>query len=278
VFLSDASPAAIAAFEAWRGRRVDVVLDWSNRATWSDVEAPTFLYREWQNTPYTKVFGVAMLPEGVPGVSLQACARGDYNAHWLRFGRTISAYKLGAPVIRLGWEFNGSWYLWTASSPKLFASCWRQIVTTVRRTAPRLRWDWNVNRGISGGLADPRQAWPGDAYVDIVGVDSYDHWPAATTASGWRSQLGPSSQGLTYWLDFARKHHKPLSVPEWGSQVTGPSAGGDNAQYVKWMADFFRTNAGMIAYESLFQGESRYFPRASMPKAAAAYRQVFGPR
>ena len=50
---------------------------------------------------------------------------------------------------------------------------------------PGLQWDWNVNRGKSAGLADPTQAYPGDAYVDTIGVDSYDMWPPATTSANW---------------------------------------------------------------------------------------------
>ena len=146
------------------------------------------------------VFGVAMLPENVPGVSIQACASGAYNSYWRQFGTNISAYGLGKSIIRLGWEFNGNWYIWQASNPTAWAECWRQIVTSARSTAPGLQWDWNVNRGVSAGLADPTLAYPGDAYVNTVGVDSYDMWPPATTSANWNEQLN-GTQGLNYWLD-----------------------------------------------------------------------------
>ena len=224
-------------------------------------------------------FGVAMLPENVPGVSLQACANGAYDSHWQEFGRVISSYGLGNSIIRLGWEFNGNWYVWQASNPTTWAHCWQQIVTSARSTAPGLQWDWNVERGVSAGLANPALAYPGNIYVTLIGIDSYDSWPPATTVSGWRSQLN-GVQGLNYWLAFAKRHGKLLSVPEWGNVHTGASAGGDDPQYVKDMSTFFAANFAEIAFECNFQGDlsssgGGYGMGTLVPKAAAAYRARF---
>jgi Glycosyl hydrolase family 26 len=284
VYLPGATPASVDAFGAWRGHPVDVVTAWGNRATWNDITNPAFLYKQWQGTAKTMAFGVAMLPENVAGVSLQACAAGDYNSYWRQFGTNISAYGLGSSIIRLGWEFNGNWYAWQATSPATWATCWQQIVTSARTTAPNLQWDWNVNRGVSAGLADPTQAYPGDAYVTTIGVDSYDMWPGATTAANWNTQLnGP--QGLNYWLAFAKAHGKKLAVPEWGNVTTGGSPGGDNPAYVNDMDNFFQTNAASIAYESTFQNTTvggNYGTNGNyggtntpVPNAAAAYKTDF---
>src|ERR1700761_1576743 len=136
VYLSGATPASVAGFGAWRGRPVDVVTAWGNRATWNDITDPAFLYKQWKGTSKTLALGVAMLPEHVAGGSLQACAAGDYNAHWRQFGTDIAAYGLGRSVIRLGWEFNGNWYAWQATNPVTWAACWGQIVTSARATPP----------------------------------------------------------------------------------------------------------------------------------------------
>ncbi len=73
-WLQNDNPSTAAAFGAWRGHPLDVVDDWSNRATWQDITDPTWLYQKWAGSPYTMSFGVAMLPSNVPGVSLAACA------------------------------------------------------------------------------------------------------------------------------------------------------------------------------------------------------------
>jgi len=279
VYPTDATPAGAAAFAAWRGRQLDVVDAWSARATWADIDDPVWLYQLWSGQPYIVAFGVAMLPEDVPGVSLQACADGSYDAYWHEFGKVISSYGLGASIIRLGWEFNGNWYVWQASDPTTWARCWQQIVTSARTTAPKLQWDWNVNRGVSVGLANPALAYPGNAYVSMIGIDSYDSWPSAKTNVGWQTQLD-GSQGLNYWLAFAKAHGKLLSVPEWGNVYSGTSAGGDDALYVNDMRAFFSSNAREIAFECNFQGPvspagGSYGAGTLVPKAAAAYKADF---
>ncbi len=275
VYLPNATPASVAAFGAWRGAPVNVATIWLNRSSWSDITDPAWLYQLWQGSPYTLVVTVAMLPTAVPGVSIQACAAGAYNTYWRQFGQTISSYGLGSSIIRLGWEFNGKWYSWAATNPTAWAECWRQAVTSARSTAPQLRWDWNVNRGVSSALADPTRAYPGDAYVSTIGIDSYDQWPPVTSAGGWQKQLN-GKQGLSYWLAFAKAHGKKLSVPEWGNLRSGRSSGGDDPQYVQDMRAFFAANAPYIAFESIFQGTlGEYDVGRIMPNAAQAYQAGF---
>ena len=275
VYLPNATPASVAAFGAWRGAPVNVATVWTNRSSWSDITNPAWLYRLWQGSPYTLVVSVAMLPTGVPGVSIKACAAGAYNTYWRQFGQVIRSYGLGSSIIRLGWEFNGKYYSSAATDPTAWAACWRQAVTSARSTAPQLRWNWNVNRGVSNALADPTRAYPGNDYVSMIGIDTYDWWPPATTSANWNVQLnGP--QGLNYWLAFAKAHGKKLSVPEWGNMRYGKSAGGDDPQYVRDMRAFFAANAPYIAYESIFQGTAEsYDAGRTMPNAAQAHQAGF---
>jgi hypothetical protein len=279
-WLANDSPSVAASFGAWRGHPLDVVDEWSGRATWNDIVNPHWLYSQWQGSPYTMAFGVAMLPTGDSSASIANCAAGSYNSYWKQFGSNISAYGLGHSIIRLGWEFNGDWYPWAATQPATWVKCWQQIVTSARSTAPGLQWNWNVSRGASKGLADPTQAYPGNAYVDMIGVDSYDWWPGATTSAGWDKQLN-GTQGLNYWLSFAKAHGKPFSVPEWGNASTSvsSSAGGDDPAYVQDMAGFFQANAANLAFEANLQGTDNtggvYWPTTTLPNAAAAYRSAF---
>lgn len=267
--------AAAAAFGAWRKRPLDIAEVWLNQSTWASLTDPAWLYRSWKGKPYTLVVSVAMLPAHVPGVSIQACAAGAYNAHWRRFGQVISSYGLGSSIVRLGWEFNGKWYRWAATNPTEWAECWRQAVTSARSTAPGLRWDWNVNRGVSSAVADPARAYPGNSYVSMIGIDSYDWWPPVSSPGGWHQQLD-GKQGLNYWLAFAKAHGKKLSVPEWGSIRYGRSAGGDDPLYVQDMKAFFAANAPNLAFEAIFQGPvANYAAGHILPAAAHAYKAAF---
>ena len=282
VYLPNATPASIDAFGAWRGTPVDVATVWPSRASWNDIVNPAWLYQRWQGPPVTVAFTEPMLPEGVAGVTIQACAAGSYNSYWRQFGTNISVYGLGNSIVRLGWEFNGNWYIWAATNPAAWVQCWQQIVTSARATAPGLQWDWNVNRGASAGLADPTLAYPGDAYVNSVGVDTYDMWPAATTASGWNSQLN-GTQGLMYWLNFAKAHGKQFAVPEWGNilpgtTAPGSNAGGDDPAYVNDMIGFFQAHSAILSWESNFQGPSTggvYGSGSQVPGSSVAYQADF---
>ena len=274
-YLPSATPATAAAFGAWRKHPLDIAEVWPNRSTWASIADPAWLYRTWEGSPYTMVISAAMLPTDVPGASIRACAKGAYNAHWRQFGQVISSYGLGSSIIRLGWEFNGNWYPWAATDPTAWAECWRQAVTSAWSTAPRLRWDWNVNRGVSSALADPTRAYPGNRYVSMIGIDSYDMWPPVASAGGWHQQLD-GKQGLNYWLAFAKAHGKKLSVPEWGSVRYGRSAGGDDPRYIRNMRAFFAANAPYIAFEAIFENPiGNYAVGHTTPKSAQAYKAAF---
>jgi len=273
--------AGVKRFGAWRGAPVDVVVDWPARQTWDDIVNPAWLYNIWKNTPYTKAFGVAPVPEGDASATMAGCAAGLYNSKWRQFGANIKAAGLDdETVIRLGWEFNGDWYKWQAKNPRQFVSCWRQIVRSAEQTAPALLWEWTVNRGKGASVVDARKAYPGDAYVDIVGIDSYDMWPGVTSEADWARQYsGP--YGLKFWSDFARSRGKKVSVPEWAVYpANAGSNGGDNAFYISKMRGFFKSQGSHLAYEAYFNESAAYvsgslFGPTQNPAAAARYRSLF---
>jgi hypothetical protein len=282
VYAAGGGVTGVKEFGDWRGAPIDVVVDWPARASWDDIVNPDWLYDTWKNTPYTKIFGVAPLPEKDDSATMAGCAAGDYNDKWREFGQNIQNAGLAdESVIRLGWEFNGDWYKWSANNPGQFAECWRQIVTSAESTAPALLWDWNVNRGRGASVVDARDAYPGDSYVDIVGVDSYDMWPGVTDEASWAKHYS-AQFGLKFWSDFARAHGKKLSVPEWGVYPAneGPN-GGDNAYFIAKMRGFFKSEGSHLAYESYFNESEAYiagslFDPPQNPAAAARYKSLFG--
>jgi hypothetical protein len=273
------SAANAEAFGAWRGAPVDVVVDWPTRQTWDDIINPTYIFEAWKGTPYMKALGVAPVPEGDGSATMAGCAAGQYNDKWVQFGQNFVANGMGDSIIRLGWEFNGDWYKWSARNPQEYAECFRQIVGAVHTTAPAMKFDWTVNRGVSAGLADATQAYPGDDYVDIVGIDSYDSYPGAKSQETWEEQYS-GNYGLKFWADFAAQHGKKLSVPEWGlypGTAHAGNNGGDNAFYVGKMVDFFKSEGANLAYEAYFNEDASYYAGAIFnpvqnPSGANAYK------
>jgi uncharacterized protein YchJ len=287
VFTNGSAAEYNEAFGDFRGRPLDVVTTWPDRVTWNDIIEPNNVYQAYSGQPYTMVFGIPPIPEN-DGATMEDCAAGAYDSKWERFGQTMSDLNLGSSVIRLGWEMNGDWFLWGSSqtdpkvpvNPTTFAKCYGEVVTSIRVTAPNLKFDWNINRGSSAGMSGNSvlDAYPGDKYVDFVGIDNYDIWVDWENSDD--SQLD-GDQGLQYWLNFATAHGKKLSVPEWGLFGEGKNGGhGDNADFIQHMYDFFAANADHIGYEAYFNEYSDYisnslFAPVQMPAASARYKELY---
>jgi hypothetical protein len=259
-----------------------VAVAWPEIGSWSEFTEPNAFYSTWASTSFTKVFALPPYPSGI-GDTIQGCIDGDYNQDWQTFAQTMESSGLAGQgtIIRLGWEMNQhtDW-----GTPSQFAACWRDIVSTVSAIAPGLQWDWNVNRGNSGDMPGSSilSAYPGNAYVNIIGVDSYDMWPPVDTSGGWQQQLnGP--YGLNYWLSFAESNGKKFSVPEWGlTQNTDPAwdghSGGDDPAYIQDMWNFFVANSGNIAFESYFDypgDENSLYNPSQDPNSAAEYQSLW---
>ena len=67
-------------------------------------------------------------------------------------------------------EMNGGWFWWGAQPPATFIQVWRQMFDYLTNTKglDNLLWVYSPNHG-------PKTAayYPGDAYVDLVGLDAY---------------------------------------------------------------------------------------------------------
>jgi beta-mannanase len=137
----------------------------------------------------------------------------------------------------------------------------------------RFRFDWTVNAAVRPlPLA---RIYPGDDAVDIVGVDAYDSG-VPRGRPRWRT-IYRRRGGIRDVARFARRHGKPLSIPEWG---VGPrdrrQAGGDDPAYVRGIAAVVRRER--VAYQGYFfrYGWARQLHRGS--RSLAAYVRAFGRR
>jgi hypothetical protein len=263
------------AWSSFRGTPVNVVVTFSDRSSWSTMTSP------WVGSNFASFNGTWVISQPFFPTnqgSIAACAAGSYSSQWQQFGRWLVGQGRGNSIIRLAWEFNGNWFPWsTANDPKNWVSCWRQVVTAVRSTSPTTRFDWAMNAHSSGAF----DYYPGDDYVDIVGIDSYDMWPPSPDEASWDSQCN-ATEGLCSVIAFARAHGKKFSVPEW-AVVSSPSnkGGGDNPFYIQKMYDTFSANADVLSYQSYFNDSASGNVESSLvnpdqnPKAAALYAQLF---
>lgn len=313
------------AYGDWLNRKVLWAEDFMPKEGWNKIEGEQWQLGTWQGwvskVPGRKlVLSVPLLPGGWdcsgpiqgPGkgepVSLAKGAAGEYNEYFQKLAENLVLYGLGDSILRLGWEFNGGWYTWRADTEdkaKAFAGYFRQIVQTMRAVpgAENLKFVWNPAMEPWWPYS-PETAWPGDDVVDIVGIDVYDQSWAKDTypfpegadegeiaqrqeATWNRVTNNEKAMGLPYWAAFAKKHGKPMAIPEWGVCLRKDGHGGlDNPGYIEKMVQFINDPENNVYFECYFDvaapdGDHQLCPDPNkdrptkFPKASAKFLELY---
>ncbi|AOS43239.1 Mannan endo-1,4-beta-mannosidase A and B precursor [Lacunisphaera limnophila] len=105
---------------------------------------------------------------------------GATHDRWMKYLDAVAAglQELQAAGVVVIWrplhEMNGGWFWWGAQDPATFIAVWRHMFDYLTQTKKlhNLIWAYSPNHG-----QKPADAYyPGDAYVDLVGLDAYtDH-------------------------------------------------------------------------------------------------------
>lgn len=265
------------AFERWFGRKPDLVIEF---ISWQVLQAgSTWGVRCWARATVPVVFSIPMLPAD-RNVSLADGAAGKFDDLFRNYASTLVRHGYGDSIIRLGWEFNATWFAWAAGrDPEAWVAYWRRIVTVMRAVpGAAFRFDWNAASAWT--RLEAQTVYPGDDYVDIIGLDVYNGgFPpqAVTPEQRWQERL-KRRHGLLWHREFARAHGKPMSYPEWGtgSRPDG-SGGGDDPYFIRQMAAWIAAND--VAYHGYWDfPASDYNARLSdghQPHAGAAFIDAF---
>ena len=160
-----------------------------------------------------------------------------------------------------------------------FVVYWRRIVDAMRSVpGANFKFDWNP---ILGG-APVEHLYPGDEYVDIIGLDIYDQiWNASwqDPVSRWQQMLWQPA-GLVWHRDFAMAHGKHMSFPEWGLvSVNGDDGGGDNPYFIEKMYEWIGQNRDNVSYYAYFEFDGTIGNHSLMsgefPGSAAKFKELF---
>jgi beta-mannanase len=202
----------------------------------------------------------------------------------------------GLTYVRLGWEFNLGGFPWAVglvpeNTSAAFVAAFRRIVRLFRAVSASFRFVWCPGNG-NGADATPIQSYPGDDYVDVIGVDAYQFTKYGIAT--WADQLAYAGTGVTYWYNFSQCYQhrkgakKPFCVGEWAT--SDPNAGNSDATGADYVTAFRNWCAGTdqgnvhrnIAYHSWYDsgpGESGgydgYLDNNQYPLTGAAYRAAF---
>jgi hypothetical protein len=200
-----------------------------------------------------------------PSYALSTIADGRHDAYITAFAKAVAAGRW--PVaIRFGHEMNGHWYPWAehngVNRPGQFVAAWKHVHAIFDKAgAHNVIWVWapNTLRG-----ADPvslRSLYPGDAYVDWIGMSAYD-----VTERTAGQVLDPTLRSIRKFT------HRPLLITETGSQP--------GAQKAPWIGTFFpwlRAHPDVIGFVwfqyTRAQGAGADWTFTSSPAARQAFRK-----
>jgi mannan endo-1,4-beta-mannosidase len=204
------SYAGIDNFAQAIGRQPNLVVYYS---TWGEPFHANFAAQAAQQGAVTLV----QIDTGA--ASLAAVAAGQYDPYLRSYASAVKRYG-GQVILSFDHEMNGDWSSWgyRHTSSAVFVAAWRHVVTLFRQQgASNVTWMWTINvfNALGRNVADPARWWPGQSYVNWVGIDGYYNSPSV----GFDSLFGPTI------ADARMLTHDPILIAETGaSQAAGQSA------------------------------------------------------
>lgn len=260
-------------WEKWLRQEPSSVLgvDFYAQSTWEDFFKLSWVPGVWKKlNPARNV--VWSVPLTVKGTALAVVADGMHDAEFAAAARAISEAQPAA-IIRLGWEMNLNSMAWFANGQEAdYIKAFRRVVEIFRRYSSDFKYDWCPGWGPQDSDAD--LAYPGDDVVDYIGLDVYDFKYPGSAEQRWNTFYLKASFGLEWHRDFAARHGKPMSYPEWGVGNFG-----DNPFFVQQMHDWFVKNERNIAYAAYFDVDGLWptqIDNNRFPKSQKLFNELFG--
>lgn len=169
-------------------------------------------------------------PTGATTITDRAIANGTYDRYISGWARALR--QVGSTVyLRLDPEMNGNWYGWSpgqnGQSSSDYVAAWRHVHSLFAAAgALNVKFMWSPDVDYTGAT-NMASLYPGDQYVDFVGLDGYNWGPL--DGHTWQTPqqvFGPSLSELA----------AITSKPELITEVGSTEVGGDKAT---WITQFF---------------------------------------
>jgi len=158
---------------------------------------------------------------------------GKYDEYLTKYAQDIKAFDFPL-LFRLNNEMNGDWVPYSSyhnsKDTEIYTEMWKYIHDIFSKNeVDNVLWVWNPNNLSKPGFAwnHPLLYYPGDNFVDIVGLTAYN---TGTFYEGeeWNTfheLYGPLYAQYSEWFD------QPMMIAEFGSS----SIGGDKVEWVSSM-------------------------------------------
>jgi mannan endo-1,4-beta-mannosidase len=215
----------------------------------------------WQSVPhdYTNT------AQNISSYSMSNIAGGAFDKYLTTFATSI--VNTGLPVgLRLDQEMNGNWYPWGAgysgrgitNTPAQFVAAWQHIWNIFQSVGANqyVIWAWTPSRtdtlvvdatsGYAKGDTGLAEDYPGDQYVDWMGLSAYQFRPTEPATYQWifggtlTGNLNTSAHTGDVGLETISD--KPIYIAEMGSAQTVGANTDNTANKVSW------TTASLAAF------------------------------
>ena len=153
---------------------------------------------------------------------------GGYDDFFQAYARDAKAY--GKPVyLRFGFEMNGDWFSW-GNQPPEFKAAWQHAHAIFSAEgADNVIWVWAPNFVSIPRENNPIESYyPGDEFVDWVGVDGYNFGDHHDQWHSWESFTQVFDPALALFAE--RYPDKPVMLAEFGS---APGNDGAKAAWIR---------------------------------------------
>jgi beta-mannanase len=224
--------------------------------------APLITWEPWNTYPITN-----------NPYPLAQIAAGNFDAYIDSWASGMSAY--GHPVlIAFAQEMNGNWYPWgdnvNGSTPSAYIAAWRHIHDRFAlKGAHNVQWVFDPDGDMYGSFPNLQLFYPGDAYVDWLGVDVYN----SGTTHSWSSWQDLS---FVLHLSYSRLTTLNASKPVMLVEFASVEQGGSKAQWILNAAAALPSQFPRVRAAVWFSPDNSQLALNSSTSALSAARTAFG--
>lgn len=268
------------------GRSVELASDYLPHDAWSWFNESQMRdqqldgWRDWRdNRPGSLLaYGIPLLTDDNVG-DFTGVVNGDYDVHFQKAADALISSGHADAIVRIGWEPNnaniGSWE--ATSNPSGYINAFQHVVTLFRNTSGQdFTFELSSAIGPSGSITDFSDYYPGDAYVDYIGMNFYDVWwgasgEGATAEERW-DHIRTTNMGMDDHIAFVNTRGKENICSEWGLYEDNGdnfNGGGDNPYFITQMADYFRSES--LYYQCYFDWDWGGGVLSDFPNGEAEY-------
>ena len=210
--------------------------------------------------------------------NLYSIVEGHFDSFFVDWAKQVKEVN-GTVLLRIRPEFNGDWYPWCIvnndRNPELFIEAFRHIHDIFKKEkVDNVKFIWCPN-----SMSLPQESWnyimdayPGDEYVDFVGLDIYN---GAGKSLTWRSFR---KEGIeVYYTVTKLLKNKPIIICETASRertLSEPKNAQNKAEWIEQMADALQTDMSQFRLLTWFNEKETFRINSSLSSKNAFIKYI----